>query len=212
MIAADLLWFDFKGWWACTAHSIGTETLTSLPKNIKTWWGVAAAIIILIVDKKFGPDEQDLPTSLRRILQVLCVAEIYFLLTLEEDISRTYLVAAASLTLALACLYTYFSLVITYNKEVTRPAPFWRFWNRDNVQEIVKVVGGRLTPVASHAVNDPNNPQSVQEYFAGVQYNEDLVWSRWSRGVNQAVRFVLYSAFILTATACLVIPALYGRA
>ncbi len=208
MMEAAPFFISLKSWLPFAANGIETNDLASLAKNVKVWWGAAAAIIVLVVDRNFSPSEQDLPTSLKRILQVLCVAEIYFILNLDQAASPKYLIGAAILTLTLAGLYTYFSFVTTYHKEVTKPAPVWRIWKKDNVQEIVKVVGGRLTRTASAHVNDPNNPISTQDYFAGVAYDEDLVWSRWSRGINQTIMFLLYSAFILTAAACLVIPAL----
>jgi hypothetical protein len=106
----------------------------------------------------------------------------------------------------LAALYCYFSFTITYTKEVDSPAPWWRFWNRKNVTKIKRVVGGNLTPKAQADIKA--HPMTVDEYFKGVSFEEDLVWTRQSRGINKVVLFLLYSAFILVAAACLVVPAL----
>lgn len=182
------------------------SALSSLVADVKVWWGVATGILLLIVDKNFGPSEEDLPTGLRSILAILCVAEIYLLLSSGESLSRLFLILAALAVLLFAALYTYFSFVTTYTKEVDRPAPWWRFWNRRNITEVKRVVGGRLTPEASAGLRA--NPISVDDYFRDVAYQEDLVWSRWSRGINKIVLFLLYSAFIISATACLVMPAL----
>jgi hypothetical protein len=181
------------------------NALSSLVTNVKLWWGVAGGIILLIADKKFGPSEEDLPTSLKSILAILCVAEIYLLLSSNASVSQRSLLLAAMAVLVFAAFYTYFSFVTTYTKLVQRPAPWWRFWNKDNITETIKVVGGRLTQQARDSLK--STPRSVDDYFSAVAYNEDLVWSRWSRGINKTVLFLLYSAFILSAAACLVIPA-----
>jgi Ca2+/Na+ antiporter len=169
--------------------------------NAKLWWALGDGIVLLLADKKFAPSEQDLPVPLKTILAVLCIAEIYVLLQ-RQPVGYVDILYPGAGVLLIAALYVYFKFVVSYKKQATIPPPKWKFWS--NVQQTVElpIVGGRLIERARDKIRSES--MSVQEYFKTVAFDEDMVWSRWSRGLAQAMLLLLYAAFILSAAACLV--------
>jgi hypothetical protein len=91
---------------------------------------------------------------------------------------------------------------LSYQKTVDRMPSRWQFWRPRYPQ--IRIVGGYwLRQEAKQAMRA--NDVTTAEYFAGVAYNEDRVWSRPSQALAWLTLVITYFILILTAVGTLFI-------
>jgi hypothetical protein len=182
---------------AMTAH----EIITTLG-GIKPIFKAVAAVVTLVTGKFPFKYDDDLPTP---ILIVFAIAEIYAL-SFVPDAQRE--IAWAALVAGLLVSSIIFMLVyrfLSYTKTVDTFPPKWQFWRMRYSQS--RIVGGYwLRPEARAAIL--RNGTTTQGYFAGVAFNEDMVWPRWSRALAWLTLVVTYFILILSSVGIAYLAAL----
>ncbi len=87
-------------------------------------------------------------------------------------------------------VYRYFS----FQKTVHNNPSWWQFWRRQ--YDTIRVVGGYwLRPEARNVIEQTNI--TTADYFAGVAFEEDKVWSGFSRALSWLTLVVSYFTLIL---------------
>jgi hypothetical protein len=170
--------------------------------GIKPLFQAASVPVTLIVNKFSFKYDDDLPGP---ILIVMMVAEFYFLSLIPDATHRQS--ALTLLVGGLVCSSILFMLVyrfLSYQKKVDAIPPRWKFWKPR--YDMVRTVGGFwLRPDAKAKIEAENI--TVSDYFAGVAYDEDVVWWRWSRACSWLTLFVSYFSLIFCAVGSLFVIA-----
>ena len=184
-----------------------TSGFIELIGGIKPLFQAASVPITLVMNKFSFKYDEDLPGP---ILTVIVIAEFYFLSLIPDATDRqsifTFLMAG------LLCSSLSFMLVyrfLSYQKKVDALPPRWKFW-RPRYDEVRTVGGFWLRGDAKASIEA--NQTTVADYFAGVAYDEDLVWDRWSRACSWLTLVVSYFLLIFCAVGSMFLVAEATRA
>jgi hypothetical protein len=172
--------------------------------NIKVVIGAAGAIVALLFDSKLGPAQDDLPLRFKVILAVPVIAATFYVQRLTEDQRAATLPYFFGLFIVALIAYSVIWSLLGYTKQITMPRPWWKFWGDEISYPKVRVMGGRLVPAARNIIQSKGI--TAQEFFEGVAYDQDRVWSRGSRACAQAVLFLAYIATVYFYTAAIAVP------
>jgi hypothetical protein len=166
--------------------------------GIKPLFQAASVPVTLVVNKFSFKYDEDLPGP---ILIVIMIAEFYFLSLIPDAAHRQIFLTL--LISGLVCSSIVFMLVyrfLSYQKRVDALPPRWKFW-KPRYDKVRTVGGFWLRPDAKARVEAEKI--TVAEYFAGVAYDEDMVWWRWSRACSWLTLVVSYFFLIFCAVGSL---------
>ncbi len=165
----------------------------------------AAAALALTWKGRFHwePVEEDIPKGAQKIgglLIAIVITILWYRSHFEGSMDGNALIQLALLFgfsgLAALIVYTLLVGVLVYEKQIAITR---------NATKSVKVIGGFwLTRQATEALRsgDPR-PHSIRDLFIGAQYNEDLVWPRFSRSLAKACFQLAYIALVGLGTSAL---------
>ena len=178
---------------AMTAHEV-----LAILGGIKPLFKAVTAAVTLIAGKFGFKYDSDLPAP---ILVVLAIAEVYALSLVQDAgdrdaVLKWLVIGLVASSIVFLLVYRYLS----YLKTVDKMPAWWQFWRTRYPQ--IRIVGGYwLLPAATRAITE--NDLTTAEYFAGVAFDEDRVWSRPSRALAWLTLVVTYFILILTAVGTL---------
>lgn len=168
--------------------------------HLKVVIGAAGVIVALLLDRKLGPAEDDLPLRFKVILAVPVIVAIFQMQHLTADQRADTLPYLFALFVVAVIVYSIIGSLLGYTKEVAKPRPRWKFWGDNYSYRKERVMGGSLVPDARTTIQ--RDGITPQEYFEGTAYNQDRVWTRGSRASTQVLLVLTYIAvvFLYTAT------------
>ena len=164
-----------------------------------------AALAALLFDKKLGPSDDDLPARWKILLVVPLGFAIFYSEKIDDADKLGILYFDMGLLLLSLLVYMGLWVKFGYVKTFQSPKLWWRFWGGPYVYRDKRVMGGCLTSAARAGLDrekQSGNDVEPQEYFAGVLFNQDRVWTRNSRFLLQALLMVSYfsTAYFLFST------------
>lgn len=163
--------------------------------DIKYAITAAGVLVAFLFDRKLGPSEDDLPLRFKILLAAPIIVAVFYAQRFPAD-QRTdklpYIFGA--LIVAILIYMTIWSL-FGYKKEFTVTRPWWKPWGKDYTYPTRRVMGGALKNDAKAAINAEKargQKITVQIYFEGTPYDQDVVWTRGSRASLQATVVLVY--------------------
>jgi hypothetical protein len=180
------------------AAAMTSSEVLAIMGGIKPLFKGASALVTLIAGKFVFKYDSDLPAP---ILIVLAVAEVYSLSLIQnasdrDAVLKWIIIGLVVSSIAFLVIYRYLSYIKTVDQMPAR----WQFWRPRYLQ--IRIVGGYwLRATAKQAIQTNNT--TTAEYFAGVSFNEDRLWSRPSRALAWLTLVVTYFILILTAVGTL---------
>jgi hypothetical protein len=171
--------------------------------GVKTIFKAVSALVTLVVGKFSFKFDQDLPAPL---LIVFAIAAVYFLSLIEDTVVRDSAINWLIIGLVISSIifllvYRYFS----YMKTVDKQPPWWKFW-RPRYGSL-RIVGGYwLRRDAKETIE--REKITIAIYFAGVAFDEDKVWWRWSQALVWLTLVVAYFVMIVCAVGTLYLVSL----
>jgi hypothetical protein len=160
---------------------------------------IVAAVVLVggwIFNQKYGPGQDDLPLGLKSLLVISFIVPFYLVLQLPLQQHPRSMIILAVVCLMSTVLYMIIRMTFGYTKIVAKPPRSWPiFWRKEVKYEQQRIVGGRLRQDTKEAMKQ-HKVNNVQEYFAGVLYEQDRVWTRGSLALMRTALVLVY--FIVT--------------
>jgi hypothetical protein len=190
---------------ALSIRSPAMKGLVTELHNIKYVVSIAGVLIAFLFDKNLGPAEDDLPLRFKIILAAPVTVAVYYAQIIEAEHRPIVVLYAFGLLIISIIVYMSIWSIFGYMKVIAVPRQWWKPCGAAYTYPEMRVMGGGLTPDAKHTVD--NNNISVQEYFEGTAYNQDLVWKRGWRVFLQVILVLTYVsvAFFYTGTIVLAV-------
>jgi hypothetical protein len=160
--------------------------------GIKPIFKAVSALVTVTVGRFAFKFQQDLPAP---VLIILAIAEVYALSFIQDADDRAAVLKWAVAGLIVSSII--FLLVyryLSFPKKVHNDPSWWQFWRK--TYDDIRVVGGYwLRPEAKKVIKQNNI--TTADYFAGVAFEEDKVWSGVSRVLSWLTLVVSYFTLIL---------------
>lgn len=171
--------------------------------NIKYIVSAAGVLIALLFDRKLGPAEDDLPLRFKIILAAPVVVAVFYSQTFTAYQKIALVPYAFGLLLFSITIYMIMWSLFGFKKVIVIDKKWWKPFAAPYTYQDTRVMGGRLSEQAKRDINMHHT--SVQEYFEGTAYDQDLVWTRGSRALRQVILVLSYvsAAFFFTGTIAL---------
>ena len=176
------------------------ELLANL-NHLKLVIGAGVAIVTLLLDKKLGPAEDDLPLRFKLVLIVPIVGAVFHVQNLTEDQRGAEFPYLFGFFIVALLAYSMIWTMLGYTKVIATPRPWWKFWGDDYSYPKTRVMGGCLLPEARNIIQ--RDGVKAQEYFEDVAYSQDHVWTRGSRACSQAILILTYIVVVGFYTAAI---------
>lgn len=176
----------------------------SIPDVLATLGGIkpvfqgVSAIVTLVIGKFALKFDEDLPPHYLIVLAIIEIWSLSFLVETADQ--RTVLLWLVGGLVMSAIVFVWIYKFGSFYKIIDSKRRWWRFW-KPRYGTIMIVGGFQLLPKAKSIIESENIP--TQEYYAGVAYDEDRVWSRPSRYLARLTLIVSYFVMILCAVGLL---------
>jgi hypothetical protein len=154
------------------------EIIAALEHSKLLYAAVSGIVTLLLGRTKLAPFKDDMPVPIKTILVCLAIAEILLLDHIKAAVAQTWLMTGLAVSI-LVFLLVYLGTYLLFGYHKILPVPSGGWFRKKLAYTDVKILGGiRLTPQALNARTRGRNPQ---QFLEDNQYDQDAVWTRWSR-------------------------------
>jgi hypothetical protein len=172
------------------------QDIISALKYAKPLYAAVSGVLTLLLGKSHvSPFDEDMPVPMKTVLVCIAIAEIYLIDSVKGMVGARWLIAMMALAvIVFLMIYLVTYQLFGYDKILPDPKKGW-FGTTFRYKQ-VKILGGLwLQPAAQQAAAEN---QVMQDFLADNAYNQDLVWSRWSRAPVQIVAVLSYVLLVIS--------------